>query len=51
MKNKNKNRDENEEEVPEELKNFDFIHGNIGEKPHFIENKVLEGDFEQVLSE
>lgn len=35
--------------MQEEVKNFDFIHSNIGEKPKEIYNKVLEGDFEQVL--
>ena len=37
--------------MPEELKNFDFIHSNIGEKPTEIYNKVLEGDYEQVLNQ
>ena len=40
-----------DDDLPEKLKNFDFIHSNIGEKPNEIYNKVLEGDFEQVLSQ
>lgn len=48
MKSCKKNDDD---EVHEEVKNFDFIHSNIGEKPKEIYNKVLEGDFEQVLKQ
>lgn len=32
-----------------ESKNYDFIHSNIGDKPREMNNKVLEGDHEQIL--
>lgn len=28
-------------EIPEELKNYDFVHSNIGSRPTEIDNKVL----------
>ena len=39
------------EDCPQEIKNYDFVHSNIGEKPHEIYNEVLEGEYEQVLKD
>ena len=34
---------EQEDDVPEAIKNFDFVHSNIGSRPREIYNNVLEG--------